>query len=119
MVEEILALCMENSVRKEPCVDTVKAAVGRFPTYGAILHSDWGGQNASEAFQAALAASGHVQSPSGLAMIAQKSNLHPVHGFLWICSYFPSIIIAVTGEQDDTDTSFLSLPFPTRPHDDC
>ena len=65
--DEILALCMENNMRKELCVGTVKAAAGRFPIYGAILHSDRGSKYTSEAFRAALAANGLVQSLSGVA----------------------------------------------------
>ena len=47
---EILSLCMDNNMRKELCIDTLKAAAGRFPIRGAILHSDRGSQYTSDAF---------------------------------------------------------------------
>lgn len=32
-------MCMDNNMRKELCINTLKAAAGRFPIRGAILHS--------------------------------------------------------------------------------
>ena len=64
---EILALCMADNMRKELCTDTVKAAAGRFPIHGAILHSDRGSQYTSDAFRVTLTANGLVQSLSGVA----------------------------------------------------
>ena len=64
---EILSLCMANNMRKEICIDTVKAAAGRFPIRDAILHSDRGSQYTSDAFRRTLAARGLVQSLSGVA----------------------------------------------------
>lgn len=64
---EILALCMENNMRKELCIDTVKAAGGRFPIGGAILHSDRGSQYTSQAFRTILSGYGMRQSLSGVA----------------------------------------------------
>ena len=64
---EILSLCMENNMRKELCIDTVKAAAGRFPIRGAVFHSDRGSQYTSDAFRETLAANGLVQSLSGVA----------------------------------------------------
>ena len=64
---EILSLRMENNMRKELCIDTVKAAAGRFPIRGAVFHSDRGSQYTSDAFRETLAANGLVQSLSGVA----------------------------------------------------
>ena len=38
---EILALQMRDNMKKELCIDTVKAAARRYPIRGAILHSDY------------------------------------------------------------------------------
>ena len=48
---EILSLCMDNNMRKELCIDTLRAAAGRHPIHGAILHSDRGSQYTSAAFR--------------------------------------------------------------------
>ena len=64
---EILSLCMENNMRQELCIDTVKAAAGRFPIHGAVFHSDRGSQYTSDAFRQTLTANGLVQSLSGVA----------------------------------------------------
>ena len=64
---EILSLCMANNMKKELCINTVTAAVGRFPIRGAILHSDRGSQYTSDAFRRTLAVRGLVQSLSGVA----------------------------------------------------
>ena len=64
---EILSLCMENNMRKELCIDTVKAAAGRFPIHGAFFHSDRCSQYTSDAFRQTLTANGLVQSLSGVA----------------------------------------------------
>ena len=64
---EILALQMRNNMKKELCIDTVKAMAGRFPVRGAILHSDRGSQYTSEAFRSELSRQGLTQSLSGVA----------------------------------------------------
>ena len=64
---EILSLFMQDNMKKELCIDTVKAMAGRFPVRGAILHSDRGSQYTSEAFRAELARCGLTQSLSGVA----------------------------------------------------
>ena len=64
---EILSLFMQDNMKKELCIDTVKAMAGRFPVRGAILHSDRGSQYTSEAFRAELARHGLTQSLSGVA----------------------------------------------------
>ena len=64
---EILSLCMRDNMKKELCVDTVKAMANRFPVRDAILHSDRGSQYTSEAFRSELARQGLTQSLSGVA----------------------------------------------------
>ena len=64
---EILSLEMRDNMKKELCVDTVKAMGKRFPVRGAILHSDRGSQYTSEAFREELARQGLTQSLSGVA----------------------------------------------------
>lgn len=63
---EILSLYMRSNMRKELCIDTFKAAAGKFPLQGAILHSDRGSQYTSEAFRQALCNMGVKQSLSGV-----------------------------------------------------
>ena len=63
---EILSLYMRNNMRKELCIDTFKAAAGRFPLKGAILHSDRGSQYTSEAFRQTLSDMNVRQSLSGV-----------------------------------------------------
>ena len=64
---EILSLCMRNNMKKELCIDTVRAMADRFPVRGALLHSDRGSQYTSEAFRSELARQGLTQSLSGAA----------------------------------------------------
>ena len=63
---EIIALQMRENMRKELCVDTLKAAYDRFPIKGAILHSDRGSQYTSEAFRSIVKDSGILQSLSSV-----------------------------------------------------
>jgi len=63
---EILALCMRNNMRKELCIDTLKAAARRYNIRGAILHSDRGSQYTSEAFKDELKKNHVQQSLSGV-----------------------------------------------------
>jgi len=63
---EILSLMMEDHMRKELCIDTLKAATNRFPLKGAILHSDRGSPYTSEAFRNELRACGLQQSLSSV-----------------------------------------------------
>lgn len=63
---EILSLYMRNNMRKELCIDTFKAAAGKFPLKGAILHSDRGSQYTSEAFRQTLSDMNVRQSLSGV-----------------------------------------------------
>ena len=64
---EILSLCMDNNMRKELCINTLKAAAGRFPIRGAIQHSDRGSQYTSDGFRQELKNCGLIQSLSGVA----------------------------------------------------
>lgn len=63
---EIIALQMCDNMRKELCIDTLKAACDRFPVKGAIIHSDRGSQYTSEAFRSAVKSAGLCQSLSGV-----------------------------------------------------
>lgn len=63
---EIIALQMRDNMRKELCLDTLKAACDRFPVKGAIIHSDRGSQYTSEAFRNAVKESGLIQSLSSV-----------------------------------------------------
>jgi len=63
---EILSLIMRNNMKKELCIDTVKA-LSRYPVKGAILHSDRGSQFTSGKFRETLEKKGIRQSLSGVA----------------------------------------------------
>lgn len=63
---EILSLLMRDNMRKELCVDTIRAAYNRYPLRGAILHSDRGSQYTSDAFKTELHDKGITQSLSGV-----------------------------------------------------
>lgn len=63
---EILSLVMRDNMKKELCIDSVKALDKR-AVRGAILHSDRGSQYTSEAFRETLATLKIRQSLSGVA----------------------------------------------------
>ncbi len=64
---EVLSLIMRDNMKKELCIDTLKAAAQRYPQIrGAIYHSDRGSQYTSEEFKETLAALGMIQSLSGV-----------------------------------------------------
>ena len=63
---EIGALQMRENMKKELCIDTVLALDKRYPTQGAVLHSDRGSQYTSEAFRQILKDKGMRQSLSGV-----------------------------------------------------
>ena len=63
---EILSLIMRSNMRKELCIDTVKA-LRKYPVSGAILHSDRGSQYTSEAFRETLRKMNLYQSLSGVS----------------------------------------------------
>ena len=63
---EVLSLIMRDNMRKELCMDTLKAASMRYPISGAILHSDRGSQYTSNEFRALLASNNIQQSLSGV-----------------------------------------------------
>lgn len=63
---EVLSLIMRDNMKKELCMDTLKAAGMRYPIRGAILHSDRGSQYTSNEFRALLASNNMQQSLSGV-----------------------------------------------------
>lgn len=63
---EILSLIMRNNMKKELCIDTVKA-LRKYPIAGAIIHSDRGSQYTSDAFRSTLKDMHMLQSLSGVA----------------------------------------------------
>ena len=63
---EILSLVMRDNMKKELCIDTLKAARMRYPINGATLHSDRGSQYTSDGFRAILTANNIQQSLSGV-----------------------------------------------------
>lgn len=63
---EIIALQMRDNMRKELCVDILKAACDRFPVRGAIIYSDRGSQYTNEAFRKAVKSAGLCQSLSSV-----------------------------------------------------
>ena len=64
---EVLALAMDDNMKKELCIATVKQLQESYGNKisGTIFHSDRGSQYTSEAFKEALAESGMIQSLSG------------------------------------------------------
>ena len=63
----VLSLVMRDNMKKELCIDTVKAAAQRYPQIrGAIYHSDRGSQYTSEEFRNTLKSLGITQSLSGV-----------------------------------------------------
>ncbi len=64
---EILSIAMDNNMKKELCIRTVKELELQYgkKLEGAIFHSDRGSQYTSEAFRTALREAGLIQSLSG------------------------------------------------------
>ena len=64
---EILSIAMDNNMKKELCIRTVKELEMQYGNKlkGAIFHSDRGSQYTSEAFRIALSEAGLIQSLSG------------------------------------------------------
>ena len=64
---EILSIAMDNNMKKELCIRTVKELEMQYGKRlpGAIFHSDRGSQYTSEAFRLALKEAGLIQSLSG------------------------------------------------------
>ena len=63
---EILSLIMRDNMKKELCLDTLKAVTHRYKLDGTILHSDRGSQYTSDAFRQELLNLGMTQSLSGV-----------------------------------------------------
>ena len=63
---EILSLIMRDNMKKELCIDTLKAARLRYPINGATLHSDRGSQYTSKEFKSLLTSNNMQQSLSGV-----------------------------------------------------
>ena len=63
---EILSLVMRSNMKKELCIDTLKATKKRYPISGAILNSDRGSQYTSTDFRDVLKDSSIQQSLSGV-----------------------------------------------------
>lgn len=63
---EVLSLIMRDNMKKELCIDTLKAAAMRYPIRGAILHSDRGSQYTSDDFRKSLTNNDIQQSLSGV-----------------------------------------------------
>ena len=65
---EILALAMDDNMKKELCVKTIEHMKEQYgkQLQGLIFHSDRGSQYTSEAFKAALKSCGITQSLSGV-----------------------------------------------------
>ena len=63
---EILSLIMRDNMKKELCIDTLKAAGMRYPINGATLHHDRGSQYTSDEFRSLLKSNNIQQSLSGV-----------------------------------------------------
>ena len=63
--KEIVALEMDNNMKAELCVGTLKNLTDRYRINGAILHSDRGSQYTSHIFRCALSKAEALQSLSG------------------------------------------------------
>ena len=89
---EILSLCMRDNMKKELCVDTVKAMANRFPVRDAILHSDRGSQYTSEAFRSELARQGLTQSLSGVAHCYDNARMESFFAYRLSMSEVKSLV---------------------------
>ena len=72
---EILSLIMRDHMKKELCIDTLKAVTRRYKLDGTILHSDRGSQYTSAAFQEELKQAGVIQSLSGVDHCYDNSRM--------------------------------------------
>ena len=63
---------MRDNMKKELCVDTVKAAASRFPVRDTILHSDRGSQYTSEAFRSELGSAGFDTEPERCGLLLRQ-----------------------------------------------
>lgn len=72
---EILSLVMRDNMKKELCIDTLKAVTQRYKLNGTILHSDRGSQYTSTAFREELEYAGVIQSLSGVNHCYDNSRM--------------------------------------------
>lgn len=72
---EILSLIMRDHMKKELCIDTLKAVTRRYKLDGTILHSDRGSPYTSAAFQEELKQAGVIQSLSGVDHCYDNSRM--------------------------------------------
>lgn len=72
---EILSLIMRDHMKKELCIDTLKAVTRRYKLDGTILHSDRGSQYTSASFQEELKQAGVIQSLSGVDHCYDNSRM--------------------------------------------
>ena len=72
---EILSLIMRDNMKKELCIDTLKAVTRRYKLDGTILHSDRGSPYTSAAFQEELKQAGVIQSLSGVDHCYDNSRM--------------------------------------------
>lgn len=84
---EILSLIMRDNMKKELCIDTVKAARIRYPISGATLHSDRGSQYTSNGFRAILVANNIQQSLSGINHCYDNARMKMSEVKSWIFKY--------------------------------
>lgn len=62
----ILSLHMRSNMKKELCIDTIRALPGKDIPHGAILHSDRGSQYTSDEFKETLSGYGLTHSLAGV-----------------------------------------------------
>ena len=99
---EILSLEMRNNMKKELCIDTVKA-LRKYPIEGAILHSDRGSQYTSESFRETLKSMKIQQSLSGVAHCYDNARIESFFATLKKEALGDYLIVGVT--SDDFDKS--------------
>jgi transposase InsO family protein len=73
---EIVSLAMENNMKKELCIEAIKAAVKtRKPQNGIIVHSDAGSQYTSDAYKKTLGSFHAVRSMSDVAACYDNARM--------------------------------------------
>lgn len=72
---EILAMRLDNNMKKELCIETFRALKQQFNIKNGVLHSDRGSQYTSDAFRNELKTAGVLQSLSGVAHCYDNSRM--------------------------------------------